>query len=122
MATRRQHLRNREPFLTGEIHFLAEQDGPFERILKEKLVTFFERDRSIIRAYLVRADLKQFGEVAVVLGLRTHFGIDVGVVDKIGQVFASIFRDTQRLEILFLQQESESRVAEVCCPFFVASG
>src|SRR5690349_6139424 len=92
-----------------DIRFLGEQDGPAEINLKDKFVAFFRRDKSINRAYLARADFGEGTKVSSVLGLRTQFGPDKGMVEKIGSIFASVFNSTQHLDIVFLTDQQEGQ-------------
>ena len=55
---------------TDGLRFLGEQDGPLERILKERLVEMFRGEAAVSRAYLARADLGDGSGIHVVLGLR----------------------------------------------------
>jgi hypothetical protein len=54
---RKRDRRKLAKIRVGQLLVLGEQDGPFEPILKEKLVAFFHHDRSVIKAYLSRADV-----------------------------------------------------------------
>ena len=101
-----------------EVRFLGEQDGPSERLLKEKLADFIRRDRSITRAYLARGDFGKGRDASVVLGLRTQFGPDKGMVEKIGAIFASVFNPKEHMDIMFLTDSQEVQLAKACKPFF----
>jgi hypothetical protein len=37
-----------------ELHFVGEQDGPPEKILKERLIIFLRHDKSVKKAYLAK--------------------------------------------------------------------
>ena len=103
-----------------EIRFLGAQDGIPERHLKERLADFFTRDKSVSRAYLARVDFGEGKVASVVLGLRTQFGPDKGMVEKVGAIFAQVFIVKEHLDILFLTDSQEARLSEVCPPFFRA--
>jgi hypothetical protein len=101
----------------ANIQFLGEQAGKAECILKEKLVEFFNRDQSVKTAYLAR--FIGFGTPAnAALCLRTQFGSDQGMVEKIGTIFATVFEEPARLNIVFLNDEQEASLAKACRPFF----
>ena len=100
------------------VHFLGEQDGAPEQFLKAKLADFFRRDGSVRRAYLARVHYGDERAAGVVLGLRTQFGPDKGMVEKIGAIFASAFGAKEHLDILFLEDDQEAELAKVCKPFF----
>ncbi len=78
--------------------FLSEQDGPFERCLKEKLAAAFLNDRIIGRAYLARVDLRNGSGESVILGLRTSNYDAWKMLDDIACIFASIFHTAEYLE------------------------
>jgi SseB protein C-terminal domain len=101
-----------------QLHFIGEQDGPPERELKERLVGFFQRDQSVKAAYLARVSYDDPSHVSVVLGLRTQFGPDRGMAEKVGRIFALIFGSHEHLDILFLTTEQEAALVKVCAPFF----
>jgi len=98
--------------------FLGEQDGPPERILKAKLIEFFKRDQSVRAAYLARTDFGEGSAAGVALCLRTQFGADKGMVDKIGAIFATVFNARMHLDIVFLIDDQEEALKRLCQPFF----
>jgi hypothetical protein len=107
-----------EEFRVSEIRFLGEQDGPSERILKERLADFFRRDGSVNRAYLARVDFSEGKNASVVLGLRTQFGPDKGMVEKVGAIFGFVFNAKEHLDIMFLTDDQEAELVKACPPFF----
>jgi len=100
----------------AEIRFLHEQDGPSERLLKEKLREMFRKNRAVERAYLAIAQLGE--ETGVVLGLAARFGPEEKIVTKVQTVFASVFNSSEHLDILFLTAKQETELTQVCKPFF----
>ena len=102
----------------AEISFLQEQDGPPERLLKEKLTEIFRKNRAVERAYLTIGRLGE--ETGVVLGLATRFGPEEKIVASVQTVFASVFNSDEHLDILFLTAEQETELTQVCKPSFVA--
>lgn len=107
-----------EEIRAHEIRFLGEQDGPSERLLKDKLADFFRRDRSVTKAYLARVEFGEGKEASVVLALRTQFGPDKGMVEKVGAIFASVFNAKEHLDIMFLTDTQEAELTKACQPFF----
>jgi hypothetical protein len=105
-------------FRVPQIRFLGEQDGPPERILKERLADFFRRHRSVNRAYLARVDFGEGKDATVVLGLRTGLDPDKGIVETVGTIFASVFDAKKHLDIMFLTEHEEAELSGVCPPFF----
>ena len=103
----------------SNLRFLREQDGESERELKSALADLFSRrGRDIERAYL--AQMRAEGEVVVALCLKTHSGVDEGLVRELGRVFSPMFNAATHLDILFLSDEQEREIVEVCQPFFAA--
>ena len=98
--------------------FLGEQDGPPERELKAALDDFFRRDQSVRTAYLARVAYGEQAGVNVVLCLRTQFGPDPGLAEKIGRIFASMFGAHENLDLLFLNDDQENALRKVASPFF----
>jgi hypothetical protein len=110
-----------EEIRVREIRFLGEQDGPSEEILKDRLADFFRRDRSVNRAYLARVDFGEGENASVVLGLRTQFGPDKGMVEKVSTIFAGVFNAKEHLDIMFLTDNQEAELTKACKPFFSQS-
>lgn len=100
----------------SEVHFLGEQDGAPERLLKSRLTEFFQRDKSIYRAYLARTSLE--GQASVALCVKTQFGADRGLAEKIGAIFGMVFNAHEHLDIIFLSEQQEPQVKRVCSTFF----
>lgn len=105
--------------ITG-IRFLAEQDGPPERKLKEPLVALLFEDSAVESAYLVQAELSRgtTKEGSVVLGIRRPRSDSPELRKRIGSVFAAIFAKTCFMDVAFLTPENECDVAAVAEPFY----
>jgi len=100
------------------MRFLGEQDGPTERLLKDRLVRLFHDGSSVDRAYLARVDSGSETSVNVVLGLRTPHGVDKSLVEQVGSIFALIFSGSEHLDIVFLMAPQEAELSKVCNAFF----
>jgi hypothetical protein len=98
------------------VKFCGEQDGPPEQMLKGRLAEFFERDQSVHAAYLARVDVG--GQLSVALCLKTRFGPDQGLAEKIGAIFRTIFNAQAYLDIMFVSEAQQVELAKVCRPFF----
>jgi hypothetical protein len=105
-----------EEILLPNISFIGEQKGAPEDKLKNALINFFQRDKSVAKAYLAKIGGGQ--NVNVALCLRTQFGIDRGMVEKIGTIFATVFNSKEHLDIIFLNDHQEKDIVKVCQPFF----
>jgi len=104
-----------------QVRFVGEQDGPPERELKGKLVEFFGRDKSVRAAYLARVMFGEVTNINVALCVRTQFGSDPGLADKVGRIFASMFGAHEHMDIVFLNEQQEAQLTKVCAAFFNAS-
>jgi hypothetical protein len=71
-----------------------------------------------VKAYLAQVAYGERSPMAVALCLRSQFGPDRGVAEKIGEIFASMFGGHEHLDIIFLDKEEESELSKVCPPFF----
>lgn len=104
-------------FTVSGLTFLGEQDGESERILKGRLAHLFETDNSVATAYLARAVLGN-GQASVVLALRAApQQVDL-LLKEIHEQFALVFARSEHLDILFLSELQETKLARVCEPFF----
>jgi hypothetical protein len=56
-----------------------------------------------------------------VLALRTQFGPDTGMAEKVGAIFGTLFNATEHLDILFLTDSQEAQLGKACKPFFEQS-
>ena len=99
-----------------KVEFTGEQDGPPEQLLKNRLTEFFQRDKSVLKAYLVKISIGD--ETGVALCLKSQFGPDTELAEKVGAVFKTIFNAEEHLDIIFLGSKQEEEVARVCKPFF----
>ena len=110
--------RKPEEFRVTEIRFLGEQDGPPERLLKDQFVQFFRSDPHVVRAYLARIDFGEGTRASVALGLRAEAGSESRIGERIGAIFASIFRSEEHLDHIFLTDDQELQLSNVCNPFY----
>lgn len=119
MFWRKQNQKNPPSEIrVADLCFIGEQDGKPEQILKERLVDFFKRDRSVKQAYLAKVKFGDGASINIALCLRTQFGTDKGMVEKVGTIFASVFNAQEHLDIIFLTDGQETSLAKVCQPFF----
>ena|ERR1700691_4022425 len=81
------------------IRFLGEHSGPPERILKERISHLLSFDSGVNRAYLVKAEVGTRQDVGVVLAIRRQSGADAHLVEKVSEVFASVFNEKEGTNI-----------------------
>jgi len=99
-----------------KVEFIGEQDGPPEQLLKGHLVEFFQRDRSVHKAYLAKVNIGN--QAGVALCLVSQFGPDRGLAEKIGAIFKTIFNSHEHLDIMFPNAGQQTELDRVCKPFF----
>jgi len=106
-----------EEIRVRKFQFLGEQDGPPERLLKDKLADLFRPDAGVQAAYLARVRYGDEEEVNVALAVRA-VKPETRLVQEVGGIFASLFRTDAHLDTVFLTPEQEFQLAKVCKPFF----
>lgn len=99
------------------IQYIAEQDGPPERGLKEEFVKHFVGYPGIEKAYLVyvRYDEMPEGSVALCLISETK---DLKLAESIRNTFSTRFNKGQHLDIMFVSKTEAQRIDRVCRPFY----
>jgi hypothetical protein len=112
--------RPREEFVASTIRFLGEQDGPPERELKSHLATLLADERAVHRAYLARLQYGNSTTWDVALCLAATNPDIKALNDRVGRLFAAIFRRDAYLDILFLSKIQEAELSNVCPPFYRA--
>lgn len=100
------------------IHFLGEQEGAPEGLLKRRLSAAFGSHRQLGRAYL--ALVRYADEAAVALCLSCTGDSNQQLTEAVAEVFASIFGAHEHLDIVFLSEEQERVLRRVCRPFYPA--
>lgn len=99
------------------INFVGEQDGLPERDLKLEIVRLFQAAQKVERAYLARADYGDGTGIHVVLCVKAVEDLP-RLVSKVGFIFSSIFGSHEHLDILFIREDQELRLRQVCTSFY----
>jgi hypothetical protein len=100
------------------LNFLGEQDGPPERNLKASLCQLFENRVHLQRAYLARVDYGVQGEFNVALCIRMGVSDDAELRKAIGKEFAQNFGKHEHLDIIFVREDQEGDLRNICRPFY----
>ena len=100
------------------VNFLAEQDGPPERKLKQALAESFAQIGSVKTAYLARVDYGRPAEQHVALCIVTDEADPAEIVATASRVFGSMFNWDTHLDVLPLSKDAQSQISLVCRPFF----
>jgi len=114
-------FRNNNFSLQG-ITFVCEQDGVTEKEFKSKCCDLFQITEEVLRAYLVKVkyDNKinsgQSSDVA--LCIKKISGNDEQLVEKIEELFAMQFKETEHLDIMFINDRREAALKSTCRPFY----
>jgi SseB protein C-terminal domain len=103
------------------VHFVGEQDGRPERELKGRLAEVLRGQSKVLRAYLARVAHGDRSPVVVALCIRTRSNPDAALLERLSEVFASMFSRNQHLDILFLDDVHEATLASCCKPFYVTA-
>jgi len=102
------------------LEFLYEQDGETERRLKGDLMGLLRQNAYVERAYLAKA--VNDGEETVMLCLATSANApDLRLPPQIDKIFTTIFSAKDHLDILFLGEDQEAQLTQVCKPFYIRS-
>jgi hypothetical protein len=109
-----------EEFCASMGRFLGEQDGSPERELKLHIATLLKGEPSVHRAYLARVlyDCAPSWDVALCIAATNPNAQELN--NRVGRVFAAIFRRDAHLDILFLSDQQEALLSSVCRPFYSA--
>lgn len=109
------------PIDQSEPRYLGEYNGLRERELKSRLSTFFRENSSASMAYLVRVQYGGEGPVHMALCLRSSSDLHQELVEMIQIIFSTLFGNGEFLDIIFLDDDQEPRLANTCKPFFSSS-
>ena len=107
-----------EDFVPSIIEFIGEQDGKPERLLKDRLASYFVDSRVNCRAYLAKVDYKDENPFSVALCLFLSSPESSSLQSDIGDIFASLFRRNEHLDTIKITADQEVELAKVCSPFF----
>lgn len=105
-------------FVSEPVDFIGQQAGPGEEALKSDFRQVFAVTPTVQSAYLARIYLGEGPQPSVALCIRSSIGVDDKTEDRLNAIFRSRFRQDQRLDFLFLLEEEELRLREVCPSFY----
>src|SRR6476646_3913595 len=102
-----------EELTVFNIRFVGEQDGPAERDLKSHLTTSLGSEPAVHRGYLARVHYENATAWDVALCLAASNPDERSMNERIGRLFAGIFRPDMHLDVLFLSANQEADLANV---------
>lgn len=107
-----------EELTVPTLQFLGSQDGPTEKLLESRLIRLFVSRADVSRAYLVRVSYGSVRGHSVALALRGDRMRAKEIVQAVGGVFTEMFNAKEHLDIIFVDDNEEARLAAVCTPFY----
>lgn len=108
-----------QQFSTSRITFIGEQDGAYERRLKEAISVLLDLNATVTRAYLVRVSYDDGSTPSVLLGLLTHDRKASGELAlQMDRAFGALFNTEAHLDVVFLDDERDCQIRKICRPFY----
>lgn len=104
------------------IKFVSEQDGPVEREIKNELINIFINHKKPVRAYLALVEYDDSGQQHVCLCIQTDGIEDSSLMQQCFAVFKKMFSVNEHMDFMFLTNEMETVLRNVCCPFYKSPG
>ena len=118
LSPRRSAQRSPESFIPEPIDFVGQQAGDAEDGLKAAFREVLIATPTVHSAYLARIYRGNASTQSVALCIRSAIGVDDKLEERLVVLFKQRFRHDQQLDVLFLIEDDELRLREVCPPFF----
>ena len=118
LSPRRSSQRAPESFIPEPIDFVGQQAGDAEDGLKAAFREVLIATPTVHTAYLARIYRGNASTQTVALCIRSAIGVDDKLEERLVVLFKQRFRHDQQLDVLFLIEDDELRLREVCPPFF----
>jgi hypothetical protein len=100
------------------VDFVGPQLGYAEDALKAAFREVLAVTPTVQSAYLARIYRGNAPKQSVAVCIRSSIGVDHKLEERLSEIFKSRFRPDQQLDFLFLLEEEEFRLREVCPPFY----
>lgn len=94
---------------------MGEQDGAYERRLKEAISVLLDLDTTVARAYLARANYAGGAVLVLLTNDRKENGTLALQMDR---VFGALFNTQAHLDVVFLDDDADARIRKSCAPFY----
>lgn len=107
-----------QEFESKNVTFIAQQDGPIEKVLTSKLASFFRRTNAKLDAYLCRVHYGNPNQISIAICLASQEGKQVEIVDGISRIFQELFAQHEHVDIIFIGGEQLLSIAQNCDPFY----
>src|SRR5262245_8778396 len=105
-------------FLREPVDFVGQQAGAVEDELKNAFRHVLAATPTVLSAYLARIYRGKMPQQCVALCIRSAIGVDDKIEELLTTIFRARFRRDQSLDFLFLLEEEEFKLREVCPPFY----
>ena len=74
------------------------------------------------RAYLALAEHGDETGVHVTLAIKSSCGEDPALIRKLMSIFSEMFSSHEHLDVIFVRQDQERQLRDVCAPFYQLNG
>ncbi len=111
----------KEHSLMGNLKIISEQNGIPETEFKNRMIKVFGESEMVEKAFLVKAvyDNNTDG-VFILLCLKVNSGFQKDLLNKIADIFSSMFNKEQFLDILLIGSvKQETQLEKAARPFFM---
>jgi hypothetical protein len=110
---------NVDPLKKNRVEFLAEQDGPAERVIKQALSVVLDGDPDVAEAYLAQIGYDPSDARSVALCLVSQRPGARQLLLGIEAVARRQLAAGVHLDVLFLSAEQRADLKSVCAPFWI---
>lgn len=111
-----------EEFRPPHVEFLGEKTGPVEDDLKARFRHAFREFAGVRRAYLAILSYDEPSSgYSVGLCIVSAAGMDQLLLERVRAIFAEMFNSQEHLDVLFMRDDQEQQLRNVCGPFYEAS-
>lgn len=113
----------KEKLFVNNLKIITEQDGVIEKEFKKKVINLFNEIKMVKKAFLVRATYDDdVNKSFVLLCLKANSEFQKILLNRISEIFSSMFSENQSLDILLINSEKqEIQLEEVAKPFFIGN-
>ena len=102
----------------SRIEFLREQDGEFERSVKEALVPLLRGRDDVARAYLACVGFQPTSAPSVALCIAGKVENPGAIAAAVGNLFKTLASRDIFLDVLFVRPDQEADLRRVCSAFY----
>lgn len=101
-----------------KISFVCEQDGDVECNFKNKIIPLLNERDYVQSAYLARVTYGDSNKLNVALCVRMEQKEDESLRRAIVDIFSAMFNRKEHLDMIFLRDEQENELRNVCSSFY----